>query len=223
VAEQVIVISRNPIAREGLCRIISDSQLSVTAAVPAVEEVDWDLRPEDMLAIVDSGAHEEQISAVEDVMTNCPEARCVVLAEEFHMETMLACFDRKAHGYLVKDMPCTPLLVSLRLVSLGERVLPSSLIDVLARQPTPLQDFGESALGTKEANLSRREMDVLCCLMAGYSNKLIARQLDLSEATVKVHVKAILRKLKVGNRTQAAMWGTARRVSGPTTSQLMSG
>ena len=62
----------------------------------------------------------------------------------------------------------------------------------------------------EEAKLSVRERDVLCCLMAGYSNKVIARELDVCEATVKVHVKAILRKLDVSNRTQAAMWASTR-------------
>lgn len=49
--------------------------------------------------------------------------------------------------------------------------------------------------------------------MAGYSNKLIARRLVVCEATVKVHVKAILRKLNVNNRTQAAIWASSRGIS----------
>ena len=65
----------------------------------------------------------------------------------------------------------------------------------------------------EDANLSPRERDVLCCLMAGYSNKVIARELDVCEATVKVHVKAILRKLDVRNRTQAAIWASTRGVT----------
>jgi len=213
VPEEVVVISRNAIAREGLCRIISDSDFSVVGSAAGPDSIDWSHCPEDVLAIIDGGPGETQIAGVEDVMFNRSDARCVVLAEKFDMEVMVACFQRRAHGYLVKDMPCTPLLVALRLASLGERVFPSNLVDVLARPFSPLDEIAELSLDPEEANLSPREMEVLCCLMAGYSNKLIARQLELTEATVKVHVKAILRKLKVGNRTQAAMWGTARRVS----------
>ena len=55
---------------------------------------------------------------------------------------------------------------------------------------------------------------MLCCLMAGYSNKVIARELDVCEATVKVHVKAILRKLNVNNRTQAAIWANSHSTIG---------
>ena len=55
-------------------------------------------------------------------------------------------------------------------------------------------------------SLSDRELETLRCLIMGYPNKVIAYRLDISEATVKVHVKAILRKLGVQNRTQAAIW-----------------
>jgi two-component system nitrate/nitrite response regulator NarL len=56
------------------------------------------------------------------------------------------------------------------------------------------------------AALSEREVEILWCLTLGMANKVVSRRLDISEATVKVHVKAILRKLKVANRTQAAIW-----------------
>jgi DNA-binding CsgD family transcriptional regulator len=55
--------------------------------------------------------------------------------------------------------------------------------------------------------LSPREQSIMQCLIAGDSNKCIARKIDIAEATVKVHVKAILRKIRVQNRTQAAIWG----------------
>jgi two-component system nitrate/nitrite response regulator NarL len=56
------------------------------------------------------------------------------------------------------------------------------------------------------SNLSAREAEILSSLMDGAPNKVIARQLDVAEATVKVHVKSILRKIGASNRTQAAMW-----------------
>jgi two-component system nitrate/nitrite response regulator NarL len=65
---------------------------------------------------------------------------------------------------------------------------------------------GELGLARARHDLSRRELTILRCLTSGASNKMIARELDISEATVKVHVKAILRKIRVHNRTQAAIW-----------------
>src|SRR5260221_13801960 len=60
---------------------------------------------------------------------------------------------------------------------------------------------------TLTPQLSAREKSILRCLIEGDSNKCIARKIDIAEATVKVHVKAILRKIRVQNRTQAAIWG----------------
>jgi len=62
-------------------------------------------------------------------------------------------------------------------------------------------------------SLSSRECEILRCLMEGAPNKLIARQFGLTEATVKVHVKAILRKTGMKNRTQAAMWAASQMAS----------
>ena len=66
---------------------------------------------------------------------------------------------------------------------------------------------GSEFLDTISPQLSPREKAILSCLIEGDSNKCIARKIDIAEATVKVHVKAILRKIRVHNRTQAAIWG----------------
>jgi two-component system nitrate/nitrite response regulator NarL len=66
-----------------------------------------------------------------------------------------------------------------------------------------------------ERNLSGREEAILRLLTEGAPNKIIARKLGMAEATVKVHVKAILRKLRAQNRTQAAMWATTHLSSAP--------
>jgi two-component system nitrate/nitrite response regulator NarL len=74
--------------------------------------------------------------------------------------------------------------------------------------------------------LSPREKLILRCLIEGDSNKCIARKMDITEATVKVHVKAILRKIRVHNRTQAAIWGMnngwSRQATDPITPSLPS-
>jgi two-component system nitrate/nitrite response regulator NarL len=65
------------------------------------------------------------------------------------------------------------------------------------------------SVGAPVRTLSSREAEILHCLMQGAPNKIIARKLEVAEATVKVHIKAILRKIRVTNRTQAAMWAVA--------------
>jgi two-component system nitrate/nitrite response regulator NarL len=97
---------------------------------------------------------------------------------------------------------------------LGEAVFPSAVLG-LVREGAD-DEAGEDEAGFEEPReaedklqpkgLSVRETVILRCLMEGDSNKLIARKFDITEATVKVHVKAILRKIRAKNRTQAAIW-----------------
>jgi two-component system nitrate/nitrite response regulator NarL len=63
-----------------------------------------------------------------------------------------------------------------------------------------------SGNATADSGLSNRELEILSCLAAGFSNRLIAHKSQISEATVKIHLRSILHKLKVQNRTQAAIW-----------------
>jgi two-component system, NarL family, nitrate/nitrite response regulator NarL len=106
------------------------------------------------------------------------------------------------------------LVKALDLVMLGETFIPAAVSLALLNQtasrpqfrsgvstaPLPANDFAPAS------RLSTREAQILHHLTRGASNKLIARDLGVAEATVKVHIKAILRKVKAANRTQAAMW-----------------
>lgn len=105
-------------------------------------------------------------------------------------------------GILTYDLSADALVQSLRLISTGERVFPHDLVSgrsLPAPSPgvQPRSDAGR---------LSPREREVLSYLLGGHANKVIARRLGTSEATVKVHLKNLLRKIKMDNRTQAAIW-----------------
>jgi two-component system nitrate/nitrite response regulator NarL len=104
---------------------------------------------------------------------------------------------------------------------LGETIFPPAFLSFILDPSTHLADAvtndhnseenGEPILlATEDPTaplLSPREKLILLCIIEGDSNKSIARKMDIAEATVKVHVKAILRKIRVQNRTQAAIWG----------------
>jgi two-component system nitrate/nitrite response regulator NarL len=137
----------------------------------------------------------------------------IVLSNYFDLQTMIECFTQGAQGYIINSVKSARLLAALRLAALGEKVVPSDFVDQIGCQPTDYSAPCSVESHIEEANLSPREVDVLCCLMAGYANKVIARKLDVCEATVKVHVKSILRKLNVRNRTQAAIWANSRHLS----------
>jgi two-component system, NarL family, nitrate/nitrite response regulator NarL len=209
----VCLVSRNEISREGLAHFLRSEQFDVFHSAASCEDIPAALANSAFLAVIDEPLISNQPLIVENLQTNFSNVKVVILAERFDLDTMIACFRAGAEGYIVNAMRSQPLMTALRLVSLGEKVMPSDLVETLGHHHFSNPSTAASEDVISNANLSRRERDVLCCLMAGYPNKLIARQLDVCEATVKVHVKSILRKLKVSNRTQAAIWASHNGLS----------
>jgi len=140
------------------------------------------------------------------------------------LDELISAFRAGAHGYFVDVMTCDAFIKSMELVMMGETIFPPALSFVLDPEGDHLGEegdhLGEAVPGdennqailvttddTFAPQLSPREKSILRCLIEGDSNKCIARKIDIAEATVKVHVKAILRKIRVHNRTQAAIWG----------------
>lgn len=211
------IVSANAISREGLRRLVEDEEgFEVVASCDSTSSHDWSSLDDDVLVVLDGPAYLQRPTMVADLQDANPSLRCVVLTDLFDYDDMIECFRHGAQGYIVKDIECEPLVTSFKLIFMGQRVAPSHLIDALSGgSSVPTFASGMSQSFDKDldsANLSTRELDVICCLMAGMPNKIIARRLALSEATVKVHVKAILRKLEVGNRTQAAIWASAHGI-----------
>jgi len=171
---------------------------------------------------------------VRKVVATNPRLRAVILAASHSSNDIIPAFLAGACGFLGQDIPSKHLIKALELVALGQLVmLPHFQQMALAAQselsvdPTPtiqlfpprladLRRFaGDShALPSEQPtpgnevvrSLSRRELVILRTLTEGASNKIIARKLVITESTVKVHMKAILRKLRLQNRTQAAIW-----------------
>ena len=123
-----------------------------------------------------------------------------------------------AHGYFISDITCEKFVRSVSLVMMGETIIPAALIKLkldasgsrLAEAANDLNNGKHISLAAEDETaslLSPREREILRCISEGASNKCIARKIDMTEATVKSHVKAILRKISVENRTQAAIWG----------------
>ena len=205
----VALFGRNDLLREGLRRILESNGFKVRVADKkpdhflgdytrsASEHTDLFIFDYDRCMDVDS----ERIEMVHDQF---PGARVVILHDIFDFDFMIDAFETGVDGYIVKNIPYESLIESLRLVAMGEKVMPSALAGLLPEWGRKVHHAPHSAPGVEL--LSSREIDTLRCLCRGDPNKVIARELDISEATVKVHVKAILRKLGLRNRTQAAAW-----------------
>lgn len=130
------------------------------------------------------------------------EARYVVLTVSDAESDLLEALRAGADGYLLKDMEPEDLCPNLLMVAEGKTVLQDRLTDVLKH--ALLEPPASST--TSGVNLTLREHEILGCLADGLNNKLIARKLGISDTTVKVHVKNLLRKLNLTSRLEAAVW-----------------
>ena len=130
------------------------------------------------------------------------DSRVIMLTVSDHEDDLVAALRAGADGYLLKDMEPEQLLASLQAAAQGQLALSERLVGMLARA---LRDDSRPTDPDK-AGLTEREQEILQLVAAGLSNKLIARQLEISEGTVKVHVKHLLKKLNLRSRVEAAVW-----------------
>lgn len=134
-----------------------------------------------------------------------PIAMLTTSAEE---QDVVASLQSGAQGYLLKDMEPDTLIAALGEIVQGRTVVAPELAVVLARA---VQGETQTAgVDARLADLTPREQEILCHLAEGQSNKAIARRLNISDGTVKLHVKAILRKLEVHSRVEAAVIAVER-------------
>lgn len=130
------------------------------------------------------------------------DARVLMLTVSDSEEDLVAALRAGADGYLLKDMEPEELLVGLRRAAEGETVLSERLTQMLARA---LRRDGRAA-DPAQVELTDREREILVHIADGKSNKLIARALGITEGTIKVHVKHLLKKLNLRSRVDAAVW-----------------
>ena len=130
-----------------------------------------------------------------------PEAKVILLADLAVCQDLIGLMNR-IDGLLLKNQGAESLLKTVDLILLGQRLFPAA---ALGATRTGAEDVLSPERCSTLRRLSERECQVLDQLAEGSSNKVIARRLGITEATVKVHVKAILRKINAKNRTQAAL------------------
>ncbi len=136
--------------------------------------------------------------SLQKLKENNPDTPIVILSAVYDREIVLQAIDIGASGFIPKTSSNKVILSALYLVLSGGLYLPSELIES--------QDKEQSAAKVKGL-LTPRQLDVLRLMGQGKPNKIIARELDLSEGTVKLHVTSILKALNVTNRTGAVITG----------------
>ncbi len=204
----IALVDGTNLFREGVLRILSGTRFHVSRHVDAIDDLleMQQVACDYSLAIVSLPDGDESfVQKLADLHRAQPDVRLVALAEAFDVDALRHCFMAGVDGFLLKTISSRALLNSLELVMLGERVFPRQLVNLIL----PRSVTGRTSLtlhGGDLRKLSEREMEIVRCLVAGNSNKVIAAQLSITEATVKVHLKSILRKIGASNRTQAAIW-----------------
>jgi len=221
----ITLVGERGLLIEGLEQILRSANISITASVPPGDELL--LQPTEagqtLFLIVQTG--DDCVTAVEQtefLRAHHPNAKVAIVAARYRPDELMAAFRAGANGYFVNATSCAVLVKSLELVMMGEAVFPPALLPFAlvdehqASKPEISVDISSAISPSVDgmvARLSPREKSILRCLIEGDSNKCIARRVDISEATVKVHIKAILRKIQVQNRTQAAIWGINHAIS----------
>jgi DNA-binding NarL/FixJ family response regulator len=216
-----ILVGKSILLREGLARILRSANFRILASVACADDFlpSKLQRHQPLFLIVHTGDDfEAAVEQIELFREQHLSGRIAIVADHYRLDDLVSAFRAGAHGYFVDFMTCDALIKSIELVMMGETIFPPALLSLILgaesdrhRAVVPPDESNQAILITTEdpiaPQLSPREKLILRCLIDGDSNKCIARKIDIAEATVKVHVKAILRKIRVQNRTQAAIWG----------------
>ena len=204
---KIYIIDDHALFRNGLISLLESRQISAKAAASpeqGLEEIPdllidiilLDLRMPSMSGI-------EVLKALKDQNEKTP---IVMLTTSTEERDLRDCLKHGAQGYLLKDMDPDELVEALNEVSTGSIVVAQDMTHVLAKVLRNELTDNEPSF---EA-LTNREKEVACEVAHGHSNKVIARELGISDGTVKLHVKSILKKLSLNSRVEVAVMVTEK-------------
>jgi DNA-binding NarL/FixJ family response regulator len=216
-----ILVGKSILLREGLARILRSANFRILASVSRADNSllsKLQLQRPLFLIVHTGDDFDAAVEQIELFRGQHQGGRIAIVADHYRLDELVSAFRAGANGYFVDVMTCDVFIKSMDLVMMGETVYPPAFLsfaldvkgDHFGEAVSP--DEGDQAIlttaeDTTVPQLSPREKSILRCLIEGNSNKCIARKIDIAEATVKAHIKAILRKIRVQNRTQAAIWG----------------
>jgi two-component system nitrate/nitrite response regulator NarL len=221
-----IIAGPNILFREGLVRILSAENFQILWAAASIDRHSLEKLAEQESVLVILDASEDLNIAVEQIeliKRRYPAWRVVVLDTNDQLRNAACVYRAGASAYFAKIVNPAALVKSLELVMLGEIIVSAEFLplvlcyedhdecgdsrrdDTANTSRAGLEDEVPATAAMRQ--LSPREKTILRHIIEGCANKVIARKVAISEATVKVHVKSILRKIRVHSRTQAAIWG----------------
>jgi DNA-binding NarL/FixJ family response regulator len=195
---RVFVVAPTPVTRAGLRSMLANTEgTEVRVVGEAPSPTDPTALPQaDVVLLADEELLEEASIAVAEDGTQA----LVLISEEEHAVSRLRAMQLKGWGVVPPDAPPEELAAAVAAAGQGLIVLPKTLTERLLQEPAPsVEELSEA--------LTAREREVLDLLGRGLSNKLIARELHISEHTVKFHISSLYAKLGVNNRAEAVSRG----------------
>lgn len=227
---RLLVVDDHNLFRRGLIALLAqDSRFSVAGEAADASEAQRSasrLQP-DVILLDNHLPGVSGIDAIGGLKAAAPQARVVMLTVSENEEDLAAGLRAGADGYLLKTIDTEELANSIARIWDGDSVISPEMMGKLVGllRATPGQAAAAVAPAEAQApasararvagndpihSLSPREGEILRLIAHGASNKLIARELDIAETTVKIHVQHILRKLELSNRVHAAVYATER-------------
>jgi DNA-binding NarL/FixJ family response regulator len=191
---RVLVVEDHHVVRQGLVALLNvvDGLEVVGEAADGVEAIAQFRKHQPNITLVDLRLPRlSGVEVISRIRMETPQARFIVLTTYDGDEDIYRALQAGAKAYLLKGMTSEELIATIRTVHEGRSYIPPEIAQKLAAR-----------VGTEE--LTPREFDVLEQIVRGKSNKEIATELRISEATVKTHINSLLSKLNVTDRTQAA-------------------
>ena len=209
---RVMVIDDHTLFRSGLSELLERRGIEVCAAVGDGEEgcrLAVELEPD--VVLLDLRMPElDGLSVLERLAALGAGCAVVMLTTSSDERDLVTSLRSGARGYLLKDMEPEHLVDALAAVVDGETVVAPEMTSVLAR--VVKGGTVESGLPDRFSSLTPRELEILRHLAEGQSNKEIARALGITDGTVKLHVRSVLRKLEVRSRVEAAVIAVEERI-----------
>ncbi len=205
IQQSVVIVDDHPLFRRGLVQLLEAGGhfRLIGEAANGREGIDLVKRLHPDLLLLDLNMKDMSgLDVLKIVKATDLETRVVMVTVSDQAEDLVAALRHGADGYLLKDMEPEQMVESIEAAASGRVIVSEALTHLLAaaiRQHNRPESTGE-------AGLTEQETRILELLAAGLSNKMIGRELDIAEGTVKVHVKHILRKLGLRSRVEAAVW-----------------
>ena len=194
---RIVVFDLCPLFREALAgALVQAGAFSVTATEP--KAVTHAIVEDGVnCALIDLDAGTAALELLERVKNHPPQCRCAMMTTDGSQPELMAAIRMQADGFVTKRLETKDLVGEILRIADGEMVISDSLTSV------PYLDSTRDI-----SDLSPRELEVLKCIANGMSNKLISEKLAISDGTVKVHVKHLLKKLHFTTRVEAALWAS---------------